>query len=812
MSLELNRRTFLSLLGAGALLAAGGQTIAPGASAWADTGDPLAALIARRKLMLTGGDSAASIPELAGALKAMSEKAAASHRAMVLPAAAPGVWADLPLTGVSNATLSGNLALTFNRVFDLALAYSTNGAAQYRDSALAADLVDALRYLSTEYRSGRTPVGNWWFWEIGIPRKAAETLVLLHEVVPADIRTALLAAARWFTPNPNWRGRGTSFAETGANRTDKALSCALRGILDGKPEEIALARDALSDTVRGGRNSVFGYVTSGDGFYRDGSFVQHSYLPYVGTYGVVTLSGIAEILGLLGGSQWDVTDPNKSVVLDAVEAAFAPFIWNGRMMDTVRGRAVSRQAAPDYVDGAGAITAILLLAPGAGEPYRTRYLALVKGWLDRSDVRLYGLPSQTIAKSLLVTTALADDSVEPAPAPVFTKAFGDQDRLVHHRPTFSAVVNISSKRIGRYEWGNFENNLGWYQGDGLTFFYTPTDPGQYSDDFWPTVDPYRLAGTTVTAQPRQSGAANGTGIPRAFQAFAGGLDLDGRWGIQGMDHLNFDKGLSARKSWFFLDDRVVCLGSAIASTSGQEVFTTVENRSFAPDAVPELRTDSKPRVLTSTDAAVSVTRNVHIAGHGGYVFLSGDGVSGGIDVQVVRRTGDWRTINSGADTGGDDVPRSRDYVTITHRHGVDPQGGGYAYEVMPGVGHEATLAESDAPTVTVVANNAAIQMIRESTQRLTLANVFQAIPAGADHGIQASGPCSLAIRQDGPRITVALSDPSRTQGVAQVTLGKLAAKTVIEADEGVTVVSTSPLTLSFALDGHGHSKRIVLTR
>lgn len=808
--LELNRRSFLAVLGAGALVTLSGEAASASTSPFRTaTSDPLAALIERRRIMLAGDGSAASVPELAGVLQQMSESAGASWDAMVRPAAAPGIWPDLPLVGVSGSVMSGNMGVTFNRIFDLALAYSTAGCAQHGDSALAADLVDALAYLSANvYRAGRSPVGNWWFWEIGVPRKAAETLILLHEVVPAEVRTALLAAARHFTPNPNWRGRGTSFAETGANRTDKALSCALRGILDSRPDEIALARDALSDTVGGGRNSVFGYVTRGDGFYRDGSFVQHGYLPYVGTYGVVTLSGIAEILGLLGGSAWDIVDPNKTVILDAVESAYAPFIWNGRMMDTVRGRAVSRQAAPDYVDGAGAITAILLLAPGAGEPYRSRYLSLVKGWLERCvDEKLYGLPSQTIAKSLLVTSVLGDDAIPAAPAPVYTKAFGDQDRLVHHRPKFSAVVNVSSKRIGRYEWGNRENNVGWYQGDGLTFFYTPTDPAQFSADFWPTVDPYRLPGTTVTAEPRNNGATDGTGIPRAFQAFGGGLALDDRWGIQGMDHLNHNRTLSGRKSWFFLDDKVVCLGAAIASASGHDVFTTIDNRSFAPGTVPNVRTDNRNRVLTTSDAPVRVARNVHIMGHGGYVFLQGENVAGDIDVRVVRRTGDWKTINSGSDTGGTDEVKTRDYVTLTHHHGTDPSGGGYAYIVLPNVAHSVTFTESDDPTVAVVANNAQAQMIKVARDGLTLANFFAAASAGA---IEASGPCSVAVRADGGRTTVALSDPSRTQQVARVTLADVSTSSVVEADAGVRIVSAAPLTIEFELDGHGHSKRIVL--
>ena len=806
---ELNRRTLFTLLGAGALL---GATAHPAGAAPVTSLDDL---VARRRLMLAGDGSAASIPELAPALQAMSDAATKSWASMITPSGTSGLWADLPLTGIgSSADATGNMGVSFNRVFDLALAHATAGSAQYGDAQLSAVLVAALSYLSTTaYKTGMKAAGNWWFWEIGVPRKAADILVLLHDAVPPALRASLLAAVRYFTPDPNWRGRATSLAETGANRTDKALSCALRGILDNRPDEVTLARDALSDTVRNGKNSVFGYVSSGDGFYTDGSFVQHSYLPYVGTYGVVTLGGIAEILGLLGGSDWDVTDPRKSVILDAVEASYAPFIWNGRMMDTVRGRAVSRQSNPDYVDGAGAITAILLLAPGAGEPYRSRYLALVKGWLERcTDVTLFGLPGQSIAKSLLVTSALNDSSITPAPAPVYTRAFGDQDRLVHHRPGFSSVVNVSSQRIGRYEWGNFENNLGWYQGDGLTFFYTPQDPSQYSADFWPTVDPYRLPGTTVTAEPRESGAANGTGIPRAFQKFAGGLDLEGRWGIQGMDHLNFNKSLSARKSWFFLEDKVVCLGAGITSASAFEVFTTLENRSFPSGKVPDIRTDNRNRKLSAGDARVRITRNAHIMGHGGYVLLPAENVSGHVTVAVVARSGSWKAINSGADTGGSEEIRNRDYVTITHTHGTTPQDGGYAYLVLPGADHPDTFKESANPSVHVLANNAGVQMVEDRGRSLKLANFFAATPAGTTpaHGVTVSGPCSLAVRQDGGNLVVALSDPSRTQPVARVSLAGVAASAVVESDPGVSVVSTSPLTLEFTLDGHGHAKKVVL--
>ena len=68
-----------------------------------------------------------------------------------------------------------------------------------------------------------------------VPRLGLErSLALMSAVAAPQSLTELTDAV----------ARATSLAETGANRTDKALSCALRGILDGRPDEIALARDA----------------------------------------------------------------------------------------------------------------------------------------------------------------------------------------------------------------------------------------------------------------------------------------------------------------------------------------------------------------------------------------------------------------------------------------------------------------------------------------------------------------------------------------------------------------------------------------
>ncbi|WP_372009054.1 polysaccharide lyase family 8 super-sandwich domain-containing protein [Paenibacillus chitinolyticus] len=71
---------------------------------------------------------------------------------------------------------------------------------------------------------------------------------------------------------------------------------------------------------------------------------------------------------------------------------------------------------------------------------------------------------------------------------------------MHLRPGFGFGLSLSSNRVDKYESGNKNNVQGWYTGDGMTYLYNAAS-GQY-DDFWPTVNRYRLPGTTVDTHSR----------------------------------------------------------------------------------------------------------------------------------------------------------------------------------------------------------------------------------------------------------------------------------------------------------------------
>lgn len=306
---------------------------------------------------------------------------------------------------------------------------------------------------------------------------------------------------------------GTS---TGANRVDLCRVLALRGVVAGEDAKIALARDALSP--------VFPFVTTGDGLYRDGSFIQHSYVAYTGSYGSVMLGGLGMLFGLLKGTAWEVTDPGSQIVFDAVEHAWAPFLFNGLMMDAVSGRAPSRgvQVADplqvqmdDHTRGHAVLAAILLLSEGASSAERARWRALVKGWAARD---YYSAPlsdtTQTLSALARISEVSADASVTAAAEPVAHRLFPSMDRATHRRPAWAASLSMASKRITHYETGNGENLRGWHTGSGMLCWWgSGYGNGQYSDAFWPTVDPYRLPGITASRKALADGAGGDWGPP-----------------------------------------------------------------------------------------------------------------------------------------------------------------------------------------------------------------------------------------------------------------------------------------------------------
>ncbi|TSB19111.1 polysaccharide lyase 8 family protein, partial [Streptomyces benahoarensis] len=586
-----SRRAFLAATAGGAAVLG---AAAPAASAPRPSApDDVFAALRRRWVDLvlgTGVDPAAE--PYARALRETGELAGRFAAAM-RPAAA-SLWPDQPFDPSAGITRS------YTRLHTMAEAYAQPGTGLTGDAALADAVLTGLDHLEAAvYHAGADRYGNWWDWQIGSPQQLLDTLAVLDTHLPGgplpdDHRARHLAAVDHFVPDSALGAyTGTS---TGANRVDLCRVVVLRGVLGRTPAKIALARDALSP--------VFPYVTHGDGLYADGSFIQHTAVAYSGTYGYVLLDGIGRLLALLTGTEWAVTDPVRRTVLDSVTHAYAPLLHDGLMMDMVSGRAVSRgdlltddRRVPrsDHYHGHALLAAVALLAESADPTARTRWHALVKGHIARDRVLPVRTDRQYTVADLARLAAVADGPAAPAPEPDGHRLFPAMDRAVHRRPGWTAGLAMASARIAHYENGNGENPHGWHTGSGmLSWWAGETGGGQYTDAYWPTVDPYRLPGTTVSTKRLADNEGGAFGAPRPDVRGVGGT-TDGTYAAVGQHLRGLGSTLTAHKSWFFLDDTVVCLGAGITAHDGVPVETIVDNRALGAAGRAALTVDGRPQ-------------------------------------------------------------------------------------------------------------------------------------------------------------------------------------------------------------------------
>ncbi|MCK7627306.1 polysaccharide lyase 8 family protein [Streptomyces sp. RS10V-4] len=741
---ELSRRGFLAVSAVGAL----------GAGGVAE--DPFRVLRERWCGLLLGSGFDPAAEPYARMLRETGGLAA-RYRAELRPADG-SLWPDCPYDPPSGITRS------YGRLNTMALAWAQPGTGLTGDPELAAAVAGGLDHLDrTVYHPATTPYGNWWEWQIGSPRLLLDTLAVLDP--GGDLPARCLAAVDHFVPDAVLGTYGGT--STGANRVDLCRVVALRGALGRAPGKLALARDALSP--------VFPYVTRGDGLYADGSFVQHTWVPYTGTYGAVLLDGLARLFALLRGSAWEVTDPGRQVVLDSVEHAYAPLLHDGLMMDSVNGRAISRGylrgderrvLRSDHYHGHAVIAAIALLAEAASPAERDRWHAMIKGWIARDrTVPVLTDPQYTVAD--LARLAAIDRGPAPAaPEPVGHRLFPAMDRAVHRRPGFTAGLAMCSDRITYYENGNGENRRGWHTGAGMLYWWPAGAAGdQYTDAFWPTVDPYRLPGTTVSTKRLADNAGGGWGEPKPAVRWVGGT-TDGEFAALGQDLRGLDSTLTAHKAWFALADCVVCLGAGITSRDGVPAETVVDNRNLGERGSGAFTLDGVRRVpRPGWSALFRDARWAHLAGHGGYVFPGG----APLHVRCEDRTGRWSDINTTSATD----PYTRRYLTLWHDHGTDPDGAGYAYLLMPGATAAATAARAaDRHWLRILANDAGRQAIEVRALGVTAAAFRRAGPAGP---LAADGPAAVLVRETrapgrpGRTATLCAAAPGRTGDPLEIT-------------------------------------------
>jgi hyaluronate lyase len=666
-------------------------------------------------------------------------KARRAWSTMNTGASRTSLWGTVPFDPALSSTM---VTSTFTELETMALAWATPGCSLHGDEGLADAVTGGMDWMTAHvYTPTAREYGNWWDWEIGGPQAFNNAIALMYpRLTPAEL-AGYCAAIDGHSPGGPANMWGWQWS-TGT--VDLGFVMVIRGILGRDDERM---HTALANVAR-----IFPDVKTGNGFYEDGSFVLHTNKAYTGAYGVIMLNAVADLFNLLEGSPWQFSGADKACVITWVSKSFEPVFYNGAMMDMVRGRTVTRANQPEMTDGARALAAIRQIARFA--------------------------PPQAAAALLRFADAprLAEGQFQ----------FAGMDRVVALRKGFGFGVSMCSARIANYESLNGENLHGWFTGEGMAYLYLGDADTQFTRDFWPTVDPYHLPGTTIEILPR--GNSEGAGKTTS-QHWVGGAQVLGRYGSAGMSLADpLSPSLKARKSWFMFDDEIVCLGAGITSSGPAEIHTTVEDRRLGDAPASNFTVDGDPFApVMGWSKRLGRVSWCALDGVGGYYFPGG---AEGLQAAFVRSSGRWSDVTG--HTGDASLPvLTDDYLKLWFNHGAHPSDASYSYVVLPNRTAEAVASYASGPDVVVIANTASVQAAKKPSLGIVAANFWADGPGTADL-IATSAPSSIITCASGRSFCVGISDPTQAgTGSLTVTLGR-AAEALVSADPGVTVVQLSP--------------------
>jgi chondroitin-sulfate-ABC endolyase/exolyase len=283
------------------------------------------------------------------------------------------------------------------------------------------------------------------------------------------------------------------------------------------------------------------------------------------------------------------------------------------------------------------------------------------------------------------------EGIIPESAPQGNLAMNFAALMGHRRGEWLAVV----RGYGKYYWAQESyagaNRHGLFLGNGYLDILASGNPINIVDsgcDVAHGWDWRNLDGTTTFYAPLAKIAnGNGTLGERSDICFMGGLSHDGRNGIFVFPlHSNFQyskslpdgmknnpkKFFTAKKTYFFFENRIVCLGNEISLPDSQyPVRTTLFQKYLKESSIP-IAVDGKTitELQFKTELAADKPHTLMDIQDTGYYIPAGQKVS------LIREHQKSRDGHDEKDTEGD-------YATAWIEHGVNPDNAGYEYVVFP---------------------------------------------------------------------------------------------------------------------------------
>ncbi|HDP1886160.1 TPA: polysaccharide lyase 8 family protein [Staphylococcus aureus] len=569
-------------------------------------------------------------------------------------------------------------------------------------NAYGKEPTDKVKELTENFKitdSSKKKALNWWDYEIGTPKSLTNTLILLNGDISSDEKKKYTAPIKTFAPDSDkiLSSVGQPEQAKGGNLVDITKVKLLESIIEEDKDMMKKSIDSF--------NKVFTYVQDSatdkdrNGFYKDGSYIDHKDVPYTGAYGVVLLEGISQMMPMIKETPFNDKTQNNTTLKSWIDDGFLPLIYKGEMMDLSRGRAISRENETSHSASATVMKSLLRLSDAMDDSTKAKYKKIVKTSV-KSDSS-YGQNDTLSSYSDIskMKSLMEDSTISTNGLTQQLKIYNDMDRVTYHNKDldFAFGLSMTSKNVARYESINGENLKGWHTGAGMSYLYN-SDVKHYRDNFWATADMKRLAGTTTL----ENEEPKGTDVKKSSKTFVGGTKFDDQHASIGMDFENQDKTLTAKKSYFILNDKIVFLGTGIKSTdSSKNPVTTIENRKANGYT---LYTDDKQTTASDNQGTNSVflestnkpKNNI------GYHFLNKSKIS----IKKETHTGNWKEINKSQK----DTQKTDEYYEVTQKHSNSDNK--YGYVLYPGLSKD--VFKSKASQVTIVKQEDDFHVVKDN--------------------------------------------------------------------------------------------------
>lgn len=431
--------------------------------------------------------------------------------------------------------------------------------------------------------------------------------------------------------------KASSIGRTGQNKVWLAQNVLMRGLIEDDAATVSAARDSiLSEISIGGK----------EGIQSDWSYLLHGPQQQFGNYGLAFLGSMTFFYKLFEGTPWAMPAEKKQLLVNLVDNGYRWVIWH-RQMDI---NALGRQLYHNVSAQKGQLVAMLAERLGLG-----------------------GFPADV--NNL-----------------VGHKHFTSSDFTIHRMPSWMVSLKMCSQRTIGTEHVNEDNRLGYYLGDGATYFYTTNGTADYMDAL-PVWNWRKTPGTTTLESPKPHTSRMNSSVERNHATKVGGI-TDGLYGLSAMDY-NRD-GVKARKSWLFTPQFVLCLGSGINSDTTLAVSTCIDQRASRSPLLALNNGKWQP----VSHAKLSKPRLYH--GNIGYIVLDGNSV----ECDRGLRHGSW-SDNMGVYAPADVADT---LMCLTISHGIQPLAAHYAYIVMPGASLQ-DVERMDVSSIKVVENSRKLQLV-----------------------------------------------------------------------------------------------------